>query len=69
MNLHPDEPIFILRAQDKFAVPKIREWADEIIKDSEATEPQFKKALVAHKIADRMELWQALNPDKVKLPD
>ena len=64
-----EEPIFTLRAQDKNAPEDVRFWARRIIRDPGATEAQFRKALSAIQVAEEMEYWQKMNPDKVKLPD
>lgn len=69
MKLQDDEPVFILRAQDKNAPEDVRAWARKIIRDPAATEAQFKKACSAIEVSVLMDIWQKNNPDKVKLPD
>lgn len=64
-----EEPVFILRAQDKNAPDDVYAWARKIIQDPAATEAQFRKALSAIQVAEEMKHWQSLNPDRVKLPD
>jgi len=78
MNLHPEEPWFYLRAQDKLSVEIVMEYSrllereswkarglgDEILARS-LSDQSTQVAQSAHKFMD----WQEENPDKVKLPD
>lgn len=50
----PDEPIFVLRAQDKRAPGLIRIWATEFAKVRGYNDPKYQDAL---DIADAMEAW------------
>lgn len=60
-----DEPIFVLRAQDKLAPSMVRTWA--------ATAAVYKcdpaKVQEAYELADKMDAWQRENADKAKYPD
>ncbi|HEY1301448.1 MAG TPA: hypothetical protein VGF07_13195 [Stellaceae bacterium] len=58
-----DEPLFILRAQDRLAAPLVRLWADL------AHRLGCPKALEAHSLADEMERWGIAHPDRLKWPD
>lgn len=69
MRLHPNEPVFILRAQDVFAPKVITTWCNMVIHDPKATQGNFDQAANASLIANDMEQWQKANPDKVKIPD
>jgi hypothetical protein len=78
MNLHPGEPWFYLRAQDKLSVEIVMEYSrllegeswkargrgDEALARS-LSDQSTQVAQAAHKFLD----WQEDNPDKVKLPD
>ena len=60
-NLIPaDEPVFLLRGQDKFAAEVVRYWAD-LVADATGDTELFE---VAYTHADRMDDW----PTK-KIPD
>ncbi len=67
----PDEPIFVLRAQDKLAPKTVRDWASRLMLEADNTsDPELRvrqsaKAVEATKLADRMEAWQAANTSKV----
>lgn len=60
-----DEPIFVLRAQDKLAPDVVDYWS------TRAAGRDVDQSAVdsASKCADEMDEWQENNPDKVKLPD
>jgi uncharacterized protein (UPF0147 family) len=58
-----DEPIFVLRAQDKSAPRTVRRWAS----DNKATLDRAKYE-EAHALADEMEAWQA-RTGRAKWPD
>jgi hypothetical protein len=49
----PDEPVFVLRAQDKFAPDLVDQWADRA--ELNGTAPS--KVDEARKLADQMRLW------------
>jgi hypothetical protein len=57
----PDEPIFVLRAQDQLAPGIVREWATRAI--DAGVKPE--KVLEAYKMADAMTLWQGDHGAKV----
>ena len=57
-KLHPDEPWFVIRAQDVFAPAAIQAYA---------TISHQHSAL--HPMVDAMLAWQKVNPDKVKAPN
>lgn len=69
MNLHPDEPVFVLRAADVHAPQTIIDWARVVISNPGATRTHFDKATAALAVANQMLEWQQANPDKVKIPD
>lgn len=58
-----DEPVFILRAQDKLAPEIIREWAKKLYL-ADPTSATVKKRDEARALADAMEAW----PNR-KIPD
>ena len=65
----PDEPIFVLRAKDKFMPVVMRMWAtlveDEYKKLGKTMTPKVKEAQV---FALEVEDWQKKNQDKVGVP-
>jgi len=77
-RLHPNEPWFFIRAQDKLSVEIVMEYSrllegeswkargrgDEALARS-LSDQSTQVAQAAHKFLD----WQEDNPDKVKLPD
>jgi hypothetical protein len=62
----PDEPVFVLRAQDKFAPVLVRLWASLVLNETSAG-GNTDKAQQAEMIAHEMSIWQMEN--KKKLPD
>lgn len=60
-----DEPVFVLRAQDRAAPVTVAGWA---ILAQYAGSPR-EKYRGATDQADAMVQWQKENPDKVKVPD
>lgn len=60
----PNEPIFVLRAQDIIAPEIVREWA---FRAKKAGAPR-EKVDEARRLADQMEDWQIEN-DRRKVPD
>jgi hypothetical protein len=58
-----DEPLFILRAQDRLAPTLVRLWA------SLAILHDCPKALDALALADQMDDWGRRRPGRVKWPD
>lgn len=63
-KLHPDEPWFFIRAQDKHAPEAIKFYADLLWNDGDR-DGAFE---VLH-LLKCLEEWQSENPDKVKSPD
>lgn len=58
-----DEPIFVLRAQDKLAPEIVLQWADQAAR-SGASPDKIREAI---KLADEMIEWQGKN--NCKIPD
>lgn len=56
-----DEPLFVLRAQDKLAPVVVRLWALHATMHHVPRE----KVIEARGLADRMDAWQALHGSKV----
>lgn len=58
----PDEPIFVLRANDELAPSIVRAWAERYMQsknaDSPATAKQIAKYSEAHRCAKAMEKWK-----------
>jgi hypothetical protein len=65
LDIPEDEPIFILRAQDKAALPTLIDYEDEA--DHKGASDEFYNSL--EPIYEDFRKWQADNPDKVKVPD
>ncbi len=69
-NAREDEPIFVLRAKDKFAPELIEAWASKVdaavhrIASSEADKSR-EKAKYARALAHQMRAWQEINTSKV----
>lgn len=59
----PDEPLFVLRAQDIMAPELVRKWARGAVLIGVGED----KILEAFKVAEDMEKWQTAN--KKKVPD
>lgn len=57
----PDEPIFVLRAQDVFAASLVREWANRAWKPDGSNSAKIAEA---RELADWMDKWP-----KKKVPD
>lgn len=66
-TIGPDEPVFVLRAQDRFSPYAIRRWADMVEAGSQPDTTSREKALRARFLAKDIEEWQARN--KSKVPD
>lgn len=60
-----DEPIFILRAQDKAAPQTINQYAENAIRAGSPTE----HAAAARRVSSTMREWQQENEEKVKAGD
>jgi len=63
-KLHPEEPYFFIRGQDKLSVESVQAYAGLLLK--EGLIAQYAEV---YEIVKAMERWQRVNPDKVKLPD
>jgi hypothetical protein len=61
----PDEPVFVLRAQDRFAADVVRHWANLVGSASEGSNP---KVFEAQLHADIMETWR-IEHGGGKVPD
>jgi hypothetical protein len=59
---HPSEPVFILRAQDRFAPDLLEAWASKV---EIAKGTQTEKARRARALAHEMRAWQVMNTSKV----
>jgi hypothetical protein len=57
----PDEPVFVLRAQDMLSPEIVREWAYR----AQCEGAPIAKCDEARRIADAMEQWQIANRRKV----
>ena len=64
-NAADDEPVFVLRAQDKLAPTLVRLWAQLVMLHEAGGTP---KTLRAVELADRMEEWQEAT-GRAKWPD
>ncbi len=60
-KVREDEPVFVLRAQDKLAPEIVREWAYR----AHVSGAPIEKVREARRIADEMEEWQVANRRKV----
>jgi hypothetical protein len=62
-----DEPIFILRAQDRCFVPLVRLWIELVELDAPQPIPDWlcAKLMEAVDIANRGVDWQSAHPDRV----
>jgi hypothetical protein len=74
-EFHEDEPLFLLRAQDQLAPGAIEAYAG-LVRAMALGKTDARASGVLHELADQcdnvaagMRVWQADNPDKVKLPD
>ena len=65
------EPVFILRAQDKFFVPLVRLWVELVEMDTAQpiSERVSRKIMEAIEIANKALDWQETHRDRVKVPD
>ena len=60
-----DEPLFILCARDRTAIPVIGVW----ITIAEFAGIPKKKIANAIRLRDMMLSWQSIHPEKLKMPD
>jgi hypothetical protein len=58
LKVADDEPIFVLRAQDKLAPTLVRHWANLSMRAGEGLGPSALKVVEALGLADAMEVWQ-----------
>jgi hypothetical protein len=56
-----DEPVFILRAQDKIMAAALHVWIDEMVSYRGNAHP---KVVEAKELLDKVRKWQAENPTK-----
>ena len=72
-----DEPVFVLRAQDKFAPALVSLWArwckDAVLQETRAhpdagSHPTYKKAREAETLSEQMRDWQK-ETGRAKTPD
>jgi len=67
-----DEPVFILRAKDIYSPAAIAAWAGLVqapIEGKKASGASIRKAQEAMYDAKMFRAWQAVNKNKVKVPD
>lgn len=82
LGIPEDEPIFILRAQDRFAPQTVEGYAQDVFtcqrkrfqfEEDDVSKAQFLKARAWRQrvdaAADEMYDWQQENEDRVKIPD
>ena len=72
-DLLPNEPWFLIRGRDFFAVDSIRAYADLSAKESSKHAGQIGDDLMKHalqilRIAERIQNWQQDNKDQVRFP-
>jgi hypothetical protein len=77
-RLHPGEPYFFIRAQDKLSVAAVVEYShllrhesvnSSLRGDKDLSDSLDKQADEVLAYAQRFKAWQQENPDKVKYPD
>lgn len=64
-HLHPDEPVFILRAQDILATMAVKHYLTLV----EMYSPGSEQVESVTHVVNSFLAWQHANPSKVKLPD
>lgn len=57
-----DEPVFILRAQDRFAPDLVEAWAQKVLGAKGTVTEKVRRAQA---LAHQMRAWQVLNTSKV----
>lgn len=74
-DIPEDEPLFLLRGQDALAPQAIEAYAS-LVRATASGKTDATAAQKLHDVADEcqnvaaaMQVWQAGNPDRVKLPD
>ena len=77
-RLHPDEPYFFIRAQDRLSTAAVIEYSHLLRHESlnaslrgayDLSDSLIKQADEVLAYAQKFKDWQRENPDKVKLPD
>lgn len=74
-DIPPDEPLFLLRSQDKLAPGAVEDYARAVEVEAGMTTDRAmalrleEDALDVRAFALRMRRWQIENPDRVKTPD
>ena len=67
-QIPPDEPVFVIRAQDRLALAMIRFYVTVYhIRYGDKVDNKVLEELAAHRKA--IEDWQKANPEKVKMAD
>lgn len=69
LGVPSDEPIFILRAQDKFSVPTIYRYKDIAHNGTPIGDESEKWVAELELFITDFVIWQRNNRDKVKVPD
>lgn len=71
LGIPPDEPIFIIRAQDRYSVKTIQSYRKKVRDGTkiEDAEKVFKWYEQVGSIINNFINWQRDNRDKVKVPD
>ncbi len=69
-----DEPVFLLRAQDPLSIDLLEDYIEKLEQELDErvpniTDDNVQKLDDLRPHLDRFRDWQALHPDKVKLPD
>jgi hypothetical protein len=77
-KLHPDEPWFFIRAQDKLSIDAVRHYSHLLEEESKKALGRGEDALSQSLMADSIQVigfahkfldWQEEHPEFVKLPD
>ena len=72
-NVPENEPVFVLRAKDKYAPATIASWASVVsqpIDNRTLVSPKsLKKAQDAMQLVMEMKKWQEHRDDQIKIPD
>ena len=71
-KLPPDEPVFVLRAQDVYAPAVMASWAILVkspLPNKLPSNESLGKSREAMNVVREFRQWQLANPKKVKVPD
>jgi len=71
-KLPPDEPVFVLRAQDVYAPAVMASWAILVkspLPNKAPSNESLAKSREAMNVVREFRQWQLANPTKVKVPD